>query len=152
MYDQAYSSIHINGHTTGPIPIQCGVQQDCPLSMLLFALSLNPLLWLLDQTLTGIRTGRETRTVVVAYADDNPVYDRSEGHSCVSRYTTELPRGNRSMPKHTKIESNGGRFMGCNSKHDGYPVLHGNDHPGVPIFELRWTIREEQLDEGDGTG
>jgi len=48
MYDQAYSSIHINGHTMGPIPIQCGVPQGSLLSMLLFALSLNSLLWLLD--------------------------------------------------------------------------------------------------------
>jgi hypothetical protein len=38
--------------------------------MLLFALSLNPLLWLLDHTITGIRIGRATRTAVVAYADD----------------------------------------------------------------------------------
>jgi len=70
MYEQAYSSIHINGHTTCLIPMQCGVQQGCPLSMLLFALCLNPLLWLLDQTLTGTRIGRGTRTAVDAYADD----------------------------------------------------------------------------------
>jgi len=38
--------------------------------MLLFALCLNPLLWLLDQTLTGIRIGRGTRTAVVVYAVD----------------------------------------------------------------------------------
>ena len=74
MYDQAYSSIHIDGHTTAPFPIQCGVRHGCPLSMLLFALSLNPLLWLLDQTLTGIRIGRATRTAVVAYADDMTLF------------------------------------------------------------------------------
>ena len=38
--------------------------------MLLFALSLIPLLWLLDQTLTGIRISRVTRREVVSYADD----------------------------------------------------------------------------------
>ena len=70
MYDQAYSSIHINGHTTCPVPIQCGVRPGCPLSMLLCALCVNPLRWLLDQTLTGMRIGRGTRTAVVAYADD----------------------------------------------------------------------------------
>ena len=37
--------------------------------MLLFPLSLIPLLWLLDQTLTGIRISRVTRREVVAYAD-----------------------------------------------------------------------------------
>jgi len=70
MYDQAYSSIHINGHTTCPIPIQCGVRQGCPLSTFLFALCLTPLLWLLDQTQSGIRIGRGTRTAIVAYAND----------------------------------------------------------------------------------
>jgi len=38
--------------------------------MLLFALCQNSLLWLLDQTLTGIKNGRGTRTGVVAFADD----------------------------------------------------------------------------------
>jgi hypothetical protein len=33
IYDQAYSSLHINGHTTSLFPIQCGVRQGCPLSM-----------------------------------------------------------------------------------------------------------------------
>ena len=37
MYQNATSSIHINGHTTGKIPINCSVRQGCPLSMLLFA-------------------------------------------------------------------------------------------------------------------
>ena len=70
MYNHAHSSIHINGHTTGPILIQCSVRQGCPMSMLLFALLLNPLLTLLDQKIMGIRIGRRMRTTVVAYADD----------------------------------------------------------------------------------
>jgi len=74
MYDQAYSSIHINGQTMGPIPIQCGFRQGCPLSMMLFALSLNPLLWLLDQTLTGNRIGTAKRKAVVAYTDDKTLF------------------------------------------------------------------------------
>jgi len=40
------------------------------MSMLLFALLLNPLLTLLDQKIMGIRIGRRMRTTVVAYADD----------------------------------------------------------------------------------
>jgi len=69
MYNHAHLSIHINGHTTGPIPIQCSVRQGCPMSMLLFALSLNTLLTPLDQKIAGITIGR-TITAVVAYADD----------------------------------------------------------------------------------
>jgi hypothetical protein len=41
------------------------------MSILLFALVLNPLLYLLEQNLTGISFGhRTTKTAVVAYADD----------------------------------------------------------------------------------
>jgi hypothetical protein len=69
MYVTAFSSIHINGHTTGPIPIRCSVRRGCAMSMMLFALCLNPLQTLLDQRLTGIRIGR-TRAMVLAYADD----------------------------------------------------------------------------------
>jgi hypothetical protein len=71
MYDQAFSTIQINGHLAGPFPVRCSVRQDCPMSMLLFALILNPLLGLLERNLTGIRIGHRTqKTAVVAYADD----------------------------------------------------------------------------------
>jgi len=56
------------------------------------------------------------------------------------------------MLEYTEIESNGGRFLEYDSKHDGHPLRHGNDHPGVPIFEHGWPIREQQLDECDRTG
>jgi exonuclease III len=71
MYDNATSVVQINGHLSQPIPIQSGVRQGCPLSMLLFALCINPLLCYLDDHLTGIRVQRSQRkTTVVAYADD----------------------------------------------------------------------------------
>jgi hypothetical protein len=45
------------------------------LSMLLFALCLNPLLQILEQNLPGIRISRRARkTVVVAYADDITIF------------------------------------------------------------------------------
>jgi hypothetical protein len=75
MYDQATSSVQINGHLTGPIPIPCSVRQRCPMSMLLFALSLNPMLHVLEQNLTGIRISRLSRkTAVVACADYNVIF------------------------------------------------------------------------------
>jgi len=42
MYNNAKSVVQINGHISGPIPIHCSVRQECPLSMTLFALCLNP--------------------------------------------------------------------------------------------------------------
>ena len=71
MYDQAFSSLQNNGYVAGPFPIRCSVRQGRPISMLLFAFMLTPLLYLLERNLTGIRIGhRTTTTAVVAYADD----------------------------------------------------------------------------------
>jgi len=71
MYDNATSTIQINGHRSGPIPIRSSVRQGCPMSMLLYALCLNPLLCTLENKLTGLRIERRgPKTAVVAYADD----------------------------------------------------------------------------------
>lgn len=51
-YDQATSPFQINWHLAGPIPIRCSVRQGCPMTVLLFALSLHPLLHGLQQKLT----------------------------------------------------------------------------------------------------
>jgi len=71
MYEGPTSSVQINGHQYGPIPIRYAVRQGCPMSMAIYALCLHPFLHLLDLNLPGIRIGRRTRpTSVVAYADD----------------------------------------------------------------------------------
>jgi len=55
MYGNTTTVIQVNRHISTPIPIQCGVRQGCPLSMILFVLGLNPLLYYLDESLQGIR-------------------------------------------------------------------------------------------------
>jgi len=78
MYEGATSSVQINNHQYGPMPIRCAVWQGCPMSMALYALCLHPLLRLLDLKLPGIRTGRRTRsTSVVVYADDMIIFATS---------------------------------------------------------------------------
>jgi hypothetical protein len=49
-YDKAFW-VQINGYVAGPFPIKCSVRQSCPMSMLLFTLVLNPLLYLLERHL-----------------------------------------------------------------------------------------------------
>jgi hypothetical protein len=51
------------------------VRQGCPMSMILFALVLNPLLSHLERNLTGITIGHSTqKTAVMAYADDVTIF------------------------------------------------------------------------------
>ena len=58
MYNNATSVVQLNGHLSAPLPIQCSVRQECPLSMILFALCLNPLIHSLQKHLNGIRVHR----------------------------------------------------------------------------------------------
>jgi hypothetical protein len=71
MYSEATSSIQVNGHMSSPFPIKSSIRQGCPLSMLLYTLCLNPLLYMIDEALTENRPmtrGHEIK--VIAYADD----------------------------------------------------------------------------------
>jgi len=73
--DKAISSVQKNGFRSKPIPIKSSVRQGCLLSMLLYAICLNPLLSTLDKHPTGLRIGRDgARTSVIAYADDVTIF------------------------------------------------------------------------------
>jgi len=71
LYENATSVIQVNGHISTPIPIECGVRQGCHLSMILFVLCLNPLLYYLDERLQGLRAHRtQLKTTVIVYTDN----------------------------------------------------------------------------------
>jgi hypothetical protein len=77
MYDNAQSVEQINGYTSNPVSIRSSVLQGCPLSMILYALCLNPLLSTLEQNLSGIRISQSVPSAkVVAYADDVTILSR----------------------------------------------------------------------------
>jgi hypothetical protein len=78
LYETATSSAQINGYISGPVPIISSIRQGCPLSMLLFALCLDPLLRRIDEGLTRCRPKRrESHLAVIAYADDITIILRS---------------------------------------------------------------------------
>jgi len=95
LYRNATSEVQINGFRSHPIPIRRSIRQGCPLSMLLYALCLNPLLHLLDEKLTGIRIGRgSAKIVAVAYADDVTIILTTPSDERKNHYTlTKVPRG-----------------------------------------------------------
>jgi len=69
IYADATSTL--NGHKSTPIKILSGVRQGCPLSMILFALYIKPLLINLDKKLNGLYIRHNsTKTTAIAYADD----------------------------------------------------------------------------------
>ena len=75
LYVGASSEVQTNRFRSRLIPIRSSIRQGCPLSMLLFALCLNPLLHALDDGLSGIKIGRDNTEVAVAvYADDVTVF------------------------------------------------------------------------------
>ena len=75
MYQDATSTVQINGHVAGTVPLRCSVRQGCPLIMSLFAFYIIPLLHYLDTYPDGIRFGRTGNPVaVVAYADDVTIF------------------------------------------------------------------------------
>jgi hypothetical protein len=70
LYQDDTSSVHINGHIAGTLPLRCSVREGCPLNLAPFALCVNPLLHYLNTHLQGSRLGRNGyRTANVAYAD-----------------------------------------------------------------------------------
>jgi hypothetical protein len=71
LYTDVTAAARINGTLTSYFPIMRGVRQGCPLSMVLYALSLHPLLHTLESRLTGFSQIRGIPpTPIVAYADD----------------------------------------------------------------------------------
>jgi hypothetical protein len=75
VYDQATASVQINGSLVGSIPVQSGVKQRCPFSVILFSLCLHPLLRVLEDSLPNIQIGHTQHSLVIAYADYVTVFD-----------------------------------------------------------------------------
>ena len=75
MYTDATASVQINGTLTGPISIQSGGKQGCPLSMILYAACLHPFLHSMADILPPLRIGQRTRCVpVLPCANDITVF------------------------------------------------------------------------------
>ena len=68
LYEQATASVQINRNLAGPIAIRSGIRQGCPLSMVLYAFCIHPLLRSLEDSLPGVKLGgRHRSTPVITY-------------------------------------------------------------------------------------
>lgn len=73
LYNEIYSMLKINGSLTRPFPVTRGIRQGCPLSGLLYAISIEPLLVSLRRQLNGFNIPNAPSVDSVkltAYADD----------------------------------------------------------------------------------
>ena len=78
LYDTASSSAQINGLLSRAIPIGRSLRQGCPLSMLLYALCLDPFIRRLEAAIARCRpASQRNRATIIAYADDVTVILRS---------------------------------------------------------------------------
>jgi hypothetical protein len=55
IYAGAKASVQIKGHISNAFPIHCGIRQGCPLSAILYAVVLNPLLYKIGKVLKGVK-------------------------------------------------------------------------------------------------
>jgi hypothetical protein len=91
MYERASSSVQINRHSYGPIPIQCSVRQGCPMSMVLYMPCLHPFLSFLNQKMERIKIGnRMCPTAIVAYADDVTIFVAAAADFAIMEETIKL--------------------------------------------------------------
>ncbi|KAJ4430752.1 hypothetical protein ANN_19343 [Periplaneta americana] len=70
IYRTAHSRIQVNGFFTQRIPIQASIRQGCPLSMFLFALSVEPLIRMVHQNLNSEQRTTCPLFTSRVYADD----------------------------------------------------------------------------------
>jgi hypothetical protein len=71
MYEGTTASVQINGYLSTPFPIRSSIRQGCPLSVVLYALCLNAILYMIVEVTKEIRVNtRSTKTAIFAYADD----------------------------------------------------------------------------------
>lgn len=75
LYQDATAMVRVGGSLTSEISLCRGVRQGCPLSGLLFAISMEPFLENIRRNLVGVHLGPSCSLVkVVAYADDITIF------------------------------------------------------------------------------
>ena len=79
--------LKINNERVTPLSVNRGIRQGCPLSGLLYALSIEPLLVSLHCRLTGFSLSQLERPIkVLAYADDMCVFVQDINDVNIVRY------------------------------------------------------------------
>lgn len=80
LYADIESVLKINGELSRPFKVTRGIRQDCSLSGMLYAISIEPLLQQIRVSIDGLTVpGFNSRHVLSAYADDLIVIIKKTG-------------------------------------------------------------------------
>lgn len=79
LVENAKLKVHINGHFTELISLERGVRQGCPMSSLLFAISTQPFMWMLQEQvdlgeLEGIRLRNGEQLTYQLFIDNTNIF------------------------------------------------------------------------------
>jgi exonuclease III len=87
LYNSIYARIKLNSGFTSVYKIKRGIRQGCPLSMLLFAIALSPLMWKIDgdKGLKGINFAKG-EIKCIAFADDLIIILKDPKHYTYLKY------------------------------------------------------------------
>uniref|UniRef100_A0A3B3D7A0 Reverse transcriptase domain-containing protein n=1 Tax=Oryzias melastigma TaxID=30732 RepID=A0A3B3D7A0_ORYME len=80
LYDSATSLVACNGLLTGVFGVQRSIRQGCPLSAMLYSLTVEPLALLVNKTsnISGVITPARSEVKIFQYADDTTLVLRDE--------------------------------------------------------------------------
>jgi hypothetical protein len=107
LYEQAKASVQTNGTLSGSIPIYSGVRQGCPMSMVLYAMCIHPLIRTIEEKLPAIQIGRQGRQrAVVAYADDVTIFvTRPTDFAAIQQVIQTYTRASGAKPNAAKSQA-----------------------------------------------
>jgi len=141
IYADATSTLTLNGHKSTPIKIRSGVRRGCPLSMLLFALCINPLLINLDKKRNGIYIRHNsTKTTAVAYADDiTSIVTQPEEMDTIKETLQDYMHATGAC-----ISANNSRAIALGSWNKSTPVMDIKYHDDIKLLGFHVTTNVQE--------
>lgn len=125
LYTDAVSMVKIGGGLSVPILMKRGIRQGCPMSGQLYALAIEPLLYLLRTKLTGILVSERPEAEAIklsAYADDITVMVRNKYDVQVLKEALKIYEGASSA----KLNWEKTEALWCGSERSPLPELPEN--------------------------
>lgn len=158
LYNNIFSMLRINGSLTRPFSITRGIRQGCPLSGLLYAISIEPLLVSLRNRLHGVRLSGYPDLIPIkstAYADDVTVVVRNVDDidnltTCLNHFK-KVASARINWEKCTTLLMGEWRYIGppqlpqqCQWTQDGFKIL-GNYFGTDEYMEKNWEGLSDQV-------